>query len=181
MYLFTMILRYSIRMALYGAERWAGGCIPIFFHCVLAAFVIVLGWYHAWRQKCTEVPRIPTCRKSRSIPLSSIAVLGAVAAGIIAWVGYQIAPSCYGAFSQAPKQRYAVRVEKKKAICANGAITIVELYRPVRTTSPQLPIVIMTNRGRSPLEHLKTNIKARSFAERGYLVIATTNNTSFGQ
>ncbi|MBY0548939.1 MAG: hypothetical protein K2W95_16830 [Candidatus Obscuribacterales bacterium] len=182
LYLFTMVLRYTIRMALYGAERWAGGCIPIFFHCVLAAFVVVLGWYHTWRQKCTEVPRIPTCQQSRSTPLSSIFAWGAVTAAIVAWVGYQIAPSTYGTVCLASDKRYAVRIEKKKAVSADGKLTFVEIYRPARTPSlPHAPVVVMVNRSRSPLAILRTNIKARSFAERGYLVIATSDNTRSGR
>src|SRR5262249_12000457 len=33
-YLGVMIIRYIIRMGLYPNERWTGGSIPIFFHCV---------------------------------------------------------------------------------------------------------------------------------------------------
>ncbi len=40
-YLFAMVLRYIVRMYIYPEERWTGGCIPIFFHWVLAAFVLV--------------------------------------------------------------------------------------------------------------------------------------------
>ena len=46
-YLLSMILRYIIRMYIYPEERWTGGCIPIFFHCVLATFV--LAWGH-WKK-----------------------------------------------------------------------------------------------------------------------------------
>ena len=45
-YLGAMILRYIIRMWLRPDQRWTGGCIPIFFHWVLAAFVLTLGHYH---------------------------------------------------------------------------------------------------------------------------------------
>lgn len=40
-YLFSMVLRYIVRMYIYPEERWTGGCIPIFFHWVLATFVLV--------------------------------------------------------------------------------------------------------------------------------------------
>src|SRR5262249_717832 len=46
LYLGVMIVRYMIRMSLYPRERWAGGSISIFFHWVLASFVIVLCRYH---------------------------------------------------------------------------------------------------------------------------------------
>src|SRR5690349_10139800 len=48
-YLAVMVIRYAVRMTLYPHERWAGGSIPIFFHWVLAAYVLVLGAHH-WRQ-----------------------------------------------------------------------------------------------------------------------------------
>jgi uncharacterized protein len=47
-YLATMMLRYAIRMTLYPDQRWTGGSIPIFFHWVLAAYVLAVG-YHHWR------------------------------------------------------------------------------------------------------------------------------------
>lgn len=46
LYLGVMIVRYVIRMGLYPHERWTGGSIPIFFHWVLASFLLVLGRYH---------------------------------------------------------------------------------------------------------------------------------------
>src|SRR5690349_5746118 len=46
LYLDSMIIRYILRMWLYPQERWTGGCIPIFFHWVLAAYVIVLASFN---------------------------------------------------------------------------------------------------------------------------------------
>lgn len=45
-YLAVMILRYILRMSLYPEERWFGGTIPIFFHYVLALYVILFGRFH---------------------------------------------------------------------------------------------------------------------------------------
>ena len=39
----TMGVRYAVRMTRRPDQRWFGGAIPILFHCVLAAFVFVLG------------------------------------------------------------------------------------------------------------------------------------------
>ena len=47
-YLTAMIARYAIRMGLYPQYRWTGGAIPIFFHWVLAVYVLAIG-YHHWR------------------------------------------------------------------------------------------------------------------------------------
>jgi len=49
-YLVVMIARYPIQMVLYPETRWFGGTIPIFFHWVLATFVIAIGLYH--RRHC---------------------------------------------------------------------------------------------------------------------------------
>jgi uncharacterized protein len=56
LYLGAMVIRYVVRMGLYPHERWTGGCIPIFFHWVLASFLLVLGHYH-WRS--TEQAQVP--------------------------------------------------------------------------------------------------------------------------
>jgi hypothetical protein len=45
-YLVAMIARYIIRMSLYPDQRWFGGTIPIFFHWVLASFILLVGTYH---------------------------------------------------------------------------------------------------------------------------------------
>jgi hypothetical protein len=42
----AMAVRYTVRMATRPTERWLGGTIPIVFHCVLAAFLFVLGASH---------------------------------------------------------------------------------------------------------------------------------------
>jgi hypothetical protein len=43
----AMAVRYGVRMRRRPAERWFGGTIPIVFHCVLAAWIFVLGTFHA--------------------------------------------------------------------------------------------------------------------------------------
>ena len=46
LYLGAMVARYVIRMALYPLERWTGGSIPIFFHWVLAGFILTVALFH---------------------------------------------------------------------------------------------------------------------------------------
>jgi len=46
-YAAVMAVRYLIRMTRRPAERWFGGTIPIVFHWVLAAYLYVLGSFHA--------------------------------------------------------------------------------------------------------------------------------------
>ena len=43
LYLAAKIVLYIVRMSLYPEVRWFGGTIPIFFHGVLASFIIVFG------------------------------------------------------------------------------------------------------------------------------------------
>ena len=42
-YALSMLVRYGLRMARRPDERWLGGTIPIAFHLVLAAWLMVLG------------------------------------------------------------------------------------------------------------------------------------------
>ncbi len=48
-YLGAMVLRYVLRMVLVPEARWFGQTIPIFFHWVLATFLIVFGRWHRER------------------------------------------------------------------------------------------------------------------------------------
>jgi hypothetical protein len=41
-----MAVRYVVSMTLHPERRWFGAAIPIFFHCVLATFLFVVGCYH---------------------------------------------------------------------------------------------------------------------------------------
>jgi hypothetical protein len=42
----AMVVRYAVRMRRRPDQRWFGGAIPIVFHCVLAAWLFVLGLFH---------------------------------------------------------------------------------------------------------------------------------------
>jgi hypothetical protein len=39
-------MRYAVRMRRHSDQRWFGGTIPIVFHWVLAAFLLVFGVYN---------------------------------------------------------------------------------------------------------------------------------------
>jgi hypothetical protein len=47
LYAGAMAVRYLLVMALQPEARWTGGAIPIFFHWVLAAFLLTVGRHHA--------------------------------------------------------------------------------------------------------------------------------------
>ncbi len=42
-YFSSMVIRYTATMARHPDRRWLGGTIPIVFHCVLAAFIFIVG------------------------------------------------------------------------------------------------------------------------------------------
>lgn len=48
-YLAGMIARYPLQMALHPEDRWLGRTIPIFFHWVLAWFVLAFAAFHRAR------------------------------------------------------------------------------------------------------------------------------------
>ena len=43
----ALAVRYAVRMARRPDQRWFGGVVPMVFHCVLVAFLFVLGSYGA--------------------------------------------------------------------------------------------------------------------------------------
>jgi hypothetical protein len=45
LYAAAMVLRYALTMALRPERRWLGGTIPIVFHLVLAAYLLILSRY----------------------------------------------------------------------------------------------------------------------------------------
>ena len=56
LYFASMVLRYTLTMTFYPERRWFSGTIPIFFHCVLAAYLFVLSLYHNGRPFTSTVP-----------------------------------------------------------------------------------------------------------------------------
>lgn len=58
-YLALMLARYPIQMALHPASRWFDGTLPIFFHWVLASFVILVGLHHRRRLRASTLRSPP--------------------------------------------------------------------------------------------------------------------------
>jgi len=56
-YFAGMLMRYPFTMVLYPERRWTGGLIPIVFHLVLSAFILLLGRYHYVKGREAELPR----------------------------------------------------------------------------------------------------------------------------
>ncbi len=185
-YLGVMIIRYGVRMALYPHERWVGGCIPIFFHCVLASFLIVFGIYQLrtlkQRNDSDNSSKVKSSHRSSHflkrqrfyrIIISNILVSSfwvAVALGVAAWVGYLLAPSLYAGNVGYRRAEYAVRIERAQMLTSDGAKLVAEVYRPVHTAhSPTVLVRIPFTK--SLKNQLFANLFGRAWAERGYTVV----------
>ena len=67
-YFTSMLMRYPLTMALYPEKRWTRGLIPIFFHLVLSAFILLLGRYHYVNGREAELRREWAPAKSECPP-----------------------------------------------------------------------------------------------------------------
>lgn len=116
-YFATMVLRYAIRMSLYPPERWTGGAIPIVFHWVLAAFILVLGAYH-WRSSPAPVRRSRAARVMRAVACL------AIVSGVLVWAGYQLLPTILAAILDTRRPEHAVRIERGVAMTTSDGVKL---------------------------------------------------------
>jgi uncharacterized protein len=164
-YLGVMVLRYVLRMELYRHERWTGGSIPIFFHWVLAAFLLVLGHFHRTHDAESAALRSRVARAGR------ILAWLAVASGVLLWTARQVAPWWLGRCLGARPTEYAVRIERNVSLKTTAGVRLVsDVYHPQRLT--RTPTVLV----RAPLPsdfetRLFTDLVGRFWAERGYTVV----------
>jgi uncharacterized protein len=171
-YLAVMIIRYVVRMTLYPHERWAGGSIPIFFHWVLAAYVLVLGAHH-WRQGVRPPAAGPRAALRRWAPrLAWLAGGGLVTAAVALWVVYLLLPSLLARQLGIRPAEYAVRIERGVRLTTSDGVPLVaDVYHPQRA-GPKTPTVLV----RLPYSRTLTNktfatVVGRLWAERGYTVV----------
>jgi hypothetical protein len=59
LYALAMVVRYGLTMTIYPELRWFTGTIPIWFHFVLAAFVLTLGHYQLRRDRAARTGVAP--------------------------------------------------------------------------------------------------------------------------
>jgi hypothetical protein len=59
LYALAMVARYVVTMAAYPERRWLTGTIPIWFHLVLATFVLALGHYQVRRDAAATASTTP--------------------------------------------------------------------------------------------------------------------------
>ena len=165
-YLGVMLIRYTLRMTLYPAERWTGGSIPIFFHWVLASFVLVMGFSHRRTTPAAGPPKHPLARR---------VALGVwwtvVAAAVLVWMAYQVAPTILATILDVRRPEYAVRVERSVGMQTSDGVTLrADIFHPLRLT--RTPTILV----RIPFSKTVTNflfadVVGRFWAERGYTVV----------
>ena len=165
MYASVMIIRYILRMIMFPTERWFGGCIPIFFHIVLASFFIVNGVYHIRRDKVID-------RKSSKVlkivwPISSTILF----IFIFLWLFYQFIPTIIANKTGMRKSEYSVSIEKKVPIpMSDGKILYADVYKPERLR-PAPTILIRVPLDDNLKGKIMSNVLGRVWAERGYNVV----------
>jgi X-Pro dipeptidyl-peptidase-like protein len=165
-YLAVMVIRYAIRMTLYPHERWAGGSIPIFFHWVLAGFILVLGFYHR-----RFAPRAPSSlRAIRARAVQSVVSLLAIL-GIAGFVGYQLAPTLLARVLGSRPAEYAVRIDRRVPMTtSDGVALLADIYRPVRAGATPT-ILVRIPFSKTIVNSLFATIVGRFWAERGYTAV----------
>lgn len=166
LYLGVMIIRYVIRMVLYPHERWTGGSIPIFFHWVLASFLLVLGHYH-WRSKAHVTDSNQRSRK-KLLLWSQTAVAGL---GIVLWVFYLLAPSLLAHAIGIRRAQYAVRIKKHQIMkTTDGTELSSEIFHPQHTDRTPT-ILVRIPLSKTLKNSLFVDIVGRMWAERGYTAV----------
>ena len=165
-YFGVMVIRYVIRMLLYPPERWTGGSIPIFFHWVLAGFILIVGSYHR-RESSASAP----AARSIGRRLMNLATLSLVAAGLLLWVVYQLAPTGLAWTLGAGRPRYAVRITRTVPMTmSDGVMLAGDVYHPLR--EPRTPtILVRIPFSKTLFNSLFATLVGRFWAEHGYTVV----------
>lgn len=181
-YLGVMLTRYVMRMTLYPPERWTGGLIPIFFHCVLAIFILIIALYHVryFRHSLNTA-------FSKRMRISRLFIGAITTFFILAWIIHTLMPTVLGHYMGIGPAKFAVSTDRNASLTtSDGTKLIANIYRPRRAeSSPTILVRAPFNIPRidikSPLKNrlLKDNIIriyaidliSRMWAEQGYNVV----------
>jgi putative CocE/NonD family hydrolase len=175
-YFGVMVIRYAIRMTLYPHERWTGGSIPIFFHWVLAAFLLVLAHYHRSRAAAPAPARHPIRTR-----LTQAAMWTAIAVGVAIWAMYQVAPALLTRVFNVRRPEYAVRIDRGVAFTTSDGITLVaDVYRPVRGGATTPTILVRVPLSKTIINALFATVVGRFWAEHGYTVVIQGTRGRYG-
>jgi putative CocE/NonD family hydrolase len=168
LYLGVMIIRYVIRMGLYSHERWKGGSIPIFFHWVLASFLLVLGHYH-WRSRAQVEVSGSKPRFRRRLFLWTQATVAGV--GVVLWVLYLLAPSLLAHAIGLRHAQFAVRVQNHQVMTTtDGTKLSSEIFHPQHMDRTPT-ILVRIPLSKTIKNSLFVDFVGRMWAERGYTVV----------
>ena len=159
-YFGVMLIRYVVRMSLYPEERWTGLSIPIFFHWILASFVLTVAVYH--------LRNSGPARRRLYLRISGIVLVAAIA---IVWIGYLLAPTLLAKSLGYGAPLYAVRVERGVSLRTSDGIELVaDTYHPRR--AGMVPtILVRLPYTKTPVNTLAATVIGRMWAERGYNVV----------
>lgn len=158
-YLGVMVVRYLVRMTLFPHERWTGGSIPIFFHWVLAAFLLTVAHYH---RRSGPPPR---ARR-----LSFILAGAAVLLGLLIWIANQAAPRVMAHRLGMRPGQFAVRVSDRTMTTSDGVPLAARVFRPQHLgRTPTILIRLLF--AQSPMNRLLSTLFGRLWAEHGYTVV----------
>jgi len=161
-----MIIRYVIRMCLYPHDRWTGGSIPIFFHWVLASFLLVLGTYHWTRTRDFAPPSLTLRTRLWHWAQGILAGLG-----VLLWVGYQLTPSILAHHLGIRRSQFAVRKQSHVAMTTtDGTQLVAEIYHPQHTVRTPT-ILVRIPLSKSVTTSFFADTIGRIWAERGYTVV----------
>jgi uncharacterized protein len=173
-YAFLMVARYILRMSIFPAERWFGGAIPIFFHIVLASFIITAGRFHV--RNAFKEKNLPN--KIGRIAWSTFLTL--IFSLIPIWLIYQLLPTFLASKLDMRDAQYSVVIEKNVKVETEDKILLrADIYKPESIkTAPTILI-------RIPLDDnlkgkMMSNVLGRLWAERGYNVVVQGVRGRFG-
>ncbi len=162
-YLLIMLVRYTIRMSLYSTERWFGGSIPIFFHIILALFVITVSVHYIKNRTSKKLQF-----KYKILNFLFIIILSLF---LMSWSFYQITPFIIGKSLDIRGGDYAVRIDKGAYfLTSDGTRLVADIYRPFRLEKTPT-ILVRIPFTKSVKIKIFEGILGKFWAERGYTVI----------
>jgi len=165
-YLVVMVIRYVMRMGLYPLERWTGGSIPIFFHWVLATYLLVWASFNSPKAQPNATP----VRRTRLQRAGKALFILLVIAGLVLWISYQLGPTLLARKLAIRRAQYAVRSESMTMITSDGVKLVSDVYHPQRLRRAPT-ILVRIPYSKTLTNGLRSKIVGRMWAERGYTAV----------
>ena len=168
-YLSVMVVRYAVRMSLYPEERWTGGSIPIFFHWVLAIYILIWG---QWNRKYSAASN-PDSRFPQWLICSSKVVGATFVFSLFSlWIVYLTLPSLLIIKLGGPAPKYATRLEKQVGFKTRDGIRLAaDIYHPVRAGEKTPTILVRLPYEKTWKPILFSRFFGRVIAEQGYTMV----------